>query len=365
MASTQQSFAVADTARSHRAPAADRIPQYPPSWFRFCASRLLRDKPLSKEILGRKLVAYRCASGKVVVMDALCSHLAADLGRGTVRGENIQCPFHGWEYDPTGACAHVPGEESLPPFARQTVYPTVERHGSVFIFNGTEALFPLPFFMGANPEDYVAGRPFEIRADCSWFMIAANGFDAAHFRVVHDRTMLSAPMVDTPAPYSRRMSYHAEVTGDSVFDAILRRGVGRTVDITITNWGGAFVLVTGDFQGARSRILIAVQPLEEHKSKVEVIVFAPRRKSRLAGRLVEFLSLEVRRLFTEAFMKHDVDRLPGIVYRPDSLLSSEHELIGFFSWLSELPHSTLQPQCAQAGKCSGDGARLAEDSLTR
>ena len=365
MASNPQSFAPVEAVRRKGAPAADRIPQYPASWFRFCPSRLLRDKPLSKEILGRKLVAYRTASGNVVVMDALCSHLAADLGRGTVRGEHIQCPFHGWEYDPTGACAHVPGEETLPPFARQAVYPVVERHGSIFIFNGVEPLFSLPFFMGADPEDYVAGRPFEILADCSWFMIAANGFDAAHFRVVHDRTMLSAPTVDTPAPYSRRMSYHAEVTGDSVFDAILRRGVGRTVDITITNWGGAFVLVTGDFQGAQSRILIAVQPLEEHKTKAEVIVFAPRRKSRLAGWLVEFLSLEVRRLFTEAFMKHDVDRLPGIVYRPESLLASEQELIDFFSWLAELPSSTLQPQCEHAAKCPGDRAHLAEGSSTR
>ncbi len=299
-------------------------------------------------------MAYRTASGRAVVMDARCSHLAADLGRGTVRGENIQCPFHGWEYDPSGTCARIPGEETLPPFARQTAYPVVERHGTIFFFNGVEALFPLPFFLGADPDAFVAGRPFQILADCSWSMIAANGFDASHFRVVHDRTLLSAPVVDTPAPYSRRMSYHAEVTGDSVFDAILRKTVGRTVDITITNWGGAYVLVTGDFQGAQSRILIAVQPLDDFKSLAEVIVYAPRRRSRLAGRLVELMSLEVRRLFTEAFMKHDVDSLPGIVYRPESLLESERELAEFFGWLAELPHSTLQPQCEAAAGCRAE-----------
>lgn len=345
MTNTPQSIAPFQAKARDGAPAADRIPAYPATWYRFCDSRELGAKPLSKPFLGRRLVAHRTDSGKVVVMDARCAHLAADLGLGHVRGENIQCPFHGWEYGPSGACVHVPGEIAVPPFARQTVYPAVERHGSLFIFNGQEPLFPLPFFPDAAPDDHVAGRPFTIMAECSWYMLTANGFDVAHFRTVHDRTLLAPPRVDCPDRFARRLSYSAEITGKSIFDVILRRTVGPFVNVTITSWGGPLVLVTGDFRDAQSRILIAAQPLGDHLTRAEIIVFAPRSRHRATAWLAEFVSLEVRRLFTQGFMKDDADRLPGITYRPQCLLASEQELIDFFNWLSELPRSTLQPQC--------------------
>jgi len=337
------------------APSEEDLPQFPPSWYRFGPSRQVSTKPHTRTLLGRELVAYRTVSGKPVVMDARCAHLGADLGRGTVRGENIQCPFHGWEYGTSGDCVHIPGEATLPPFARQVVYPVQERLGSLYFFNGVEPLFPLPFFFDEDPDAYVAGRPFEILAECPWYMLAANGFDVSHFNVVHDRTMIDAPWVDAPAPYATRMNYRAEVTGDSVFDAFLRRTVGGIVKITITNWGGAYILVTGDFPRARSRILIATQPLGPSTSKAEIIVHAPRRNVPLAGLVTQFLSLEFRRLFTQAFMKHDEDRLPGIVYRPQSLLASESELVNFFTWLAALPQSTIQAPCAFAGGSHNGG----------
>src|SRR5712692_1151642 len=85
-----------------------QFPDHPVSWFLFGEARELLRGPVTKTLLGRKLVAYRTGSGRVAVMDAACSHLGADLGLGCVVGENIQCPYHHWEYGPDGRCTRIP-----------------------------------------------------------------------------------------------------------------------------------------------------------------------------------------------------------------------------------------------------------------
>ena len=181
------------------APSAELFPAYPVSWYWFCHSRELHRRPLSRELLGRRLVAFRTVSGKVAVLDARCSHLGADLGRGCVVGEAIRCPFHNWEYGTDGRCVRIPVTDAIPPTARQAVFPALERHGHVFFFNAPQPLFPLPFFPGADPADFVAARPFTTVLDCPWYMVGSNAFDLQHFRAAHDRRLIGEPEVDLPA----------------------------------------------------------------------------------------------------------------------------------------------------------------------
>ena len=227
-------------------------------------------------MLGRRLVAFRGASGKVSVLDGHCAHLGADLGEGCIVGEALRCPFHSWEYGADGRCTHIPGLADIPAFARQTAYPVQERHGYVFFFFGREPLFPLPFFFGAEPDAFSAGRLFSYVADCEWFMNSAHAFDTQHFASVHDRRLTAPPEIDEPAPFARRNHYRAEIIGKSIFDRLLHRFASPTVEITITTWGGTFVMVTGDFGKVRSRFAIVTRPLENGETLCEGIVFAER-----------------------------------------------------------------------------------------
>src|SRR5215467_11935784 len=143
-----------------QAPPADHFPAHPVSWYWLGPSRALRRGPVSRTLLGRRLVAFRTASGRLAVLDAGCAHLGADLGRGCVVGEAIRCPFHHWEYGPDGRCTHIPITNNIPNSARQTSYPVVERHGFLFVFNRPEPLFELPFFAGVNVNDLTPARPF-------------------------------------------------------------------------------------------------------------------------------------------------------------------------------------------------------------
>jgi phenylpropionate dioxygenase-like ring-hydroxylating dioxygenase large terminal subunit len=44
--------------------------------------------------------------------DAYCLHLGANLGvRGTVAGEDIVCPWHGWQWSGEGCNTLIPDSE--------------------------------------------------------------------------------------------------------------------------------------------------------------------------------------------------------------------------------------------------------------
>ena len=315
------------------------FPDYPAAWYLFGTSAEVGRRPVSKERLGGRLVAFRTSAGEVAVLEAACSHLAADLERGRVVGDCLQCPFHHWEYSADGKCRRIPAGEPIPRFAAQRAFPVLERHGLIFFWNGVRSQFPLPFFAGLDPDGFVRGRPFYFTADCSWVMLVANGFDGQHFHAVHDRRLLAPPRVDSPEPHARRVRYQAEIVGDSLFDRLLKRLAGGTVEISITNYGGPLVLVTGQFQRARSCMLISAHRLAEHETLAEVVVFAPRATSTTARGLGQWLNLEIRQWFTRGLFQDDIARLSRIRYRSRSLVGSDAMLADFLRWVAELPRN--------------------------
>src|SRR5690349_17522096 len=76
---------------------------------------------------GRDLIAYRGASGAVFVHDAYCPHLGAHLGHGgTIEGDAIRCPFHGWRFEGDGRCSAIPYSDKIPTKARLGTLPVRE-----------------------------------------------------------------------------------------------------------------------------------------------------------------------------------------------------------------------------------------------
>jgi nitrite reductase/ring-hydroxylating ferredoxin subunit len=326
--------------KPERAPSADQFAQYPASWFLFGSSASVKAAPVSKTMFGRKIVAFRTESGKLVVSQGDCPHMGADLGCGKVVAESIQCPFHGWRYGTDGHCVEIPRAAVLPqcgtgipPFARLQVYPVVERHGYIYFFNGPVALFPLPFFWGEQPDKFVAGKVFSYVADCEWYLNASHAFDMQHFASVHDRELTATPVVDCPAPFARRNSYSAKVIGQHLLDKLLYRFAGKTVNITISICGGTFVLVTADFGGAVSRFIISAQPLENGQTLCEGVCFAAPSGVPFYDRL----ALAVRRIFTHGYLAAETREIRGTEYRPDHLGPDDREMIEYYKWLAALP----------------------------
>jgi phenylpropionate dioxygenase-like ring-hydroxylating dioxygenase large terminal subunit len=327
-------------------PAANQFPEYPLAWYLFGPVAALHRRPLTRRLLGRELVAFRTASGRLAVLEARCGHLGADLGRGCVVGEAIRCPYHHWEYGPDGACVHSPAQPERAPGVQQTCYPITERHGYLFFFNGPEPLFPLPFFPGEQPEDFVAADPLLFHGSFSWCMFAANTFDVQHWHGVHNRRLLGEPEVDSPHPLARRTRFRAQVVGRSLLDRLTRWFAGGEVEFSITNWGGTVMLVTASFRKVRSYGLIASQPQGPGLPlRVEVLVLARRSRWRLGRALLGPVALRVRRLFTRGFVGSEFEELAGIRYNPEGLIEADRSLLEYFHWAASLPREPRFDGC--------------------
>ena len=313
-------------------PRADEFPAYPASWYWLGTRREFSAKPTSVRLFGHDLVAYRDDKDKVVVMDARCSHMGADLSNGTVEGGQITCPFHGWKYGSDGHCVAIPHGAEIPKFARQRTYAVEERNDCVYVFNGAEALFPMPFFYDQNADDFVCGRPFSLIAKSSWYMIAAHAFDVRHFETVHDRVLLSPPVIDCPTPYGRRCTHHSKVSGNTVFDRLLRIFASKTVTVQLTIWGNNFCMVEGKFDRVTSRFFLMMSPQDDGTTQVHGTIFKRRSKIPLLGRVIDWIGLEMRRLFTAGYLDDENTVLGSPRYRPATMVEQDKEVVDYFHW---------------------------------
>ena len=153
-------------------------------------------KPL--RYFGHDLVAYRTESGHLVVLNAYCEHLGAHMGHGgTVAGDDIRCPFHGWQWSPEGRNTCIPYQKATNRVRRIGTWSTAERDGIIYLWHDAEGRDPqydVPSIFDLFPscgtaDDYhelgEAGRFQSDELPIHPQYAAENGVDFAHFKYVH------------------------------------------------------------------------------------------------------------------------------------------------------------------------------------
>ena len=156
------------------------------SWYPVALSADLADgQILGCDFLDGRIVVFRKEGGVPQAMSAYCPHVGADLSVGKIVGNNVQCAFHHWEYDGDGVCVKTGIGDPPPKSACLFVFPTVERFGIVWVFNGEEPLFELPSL--PFPDSEVASASYRLghRLNCDPWVFAANTPDMQHLKVVH------------------------------------------------------------------------------------------------------------------------------------------------------------------------------------
>jgi phenylpropionate dioxygenase-like ring-hydroxylating dioxygenase large terminal subunit len=114
----------------------------PPGWYIVCRTKELRSRPLALRVGDRDLVAFRTAQGRFAVLDDRCVHRGTPLSAGAVRGECIECPYHGWQYGVDGCIALVPAMKNRPetwPSQAPKSLPCAEQDGFVWARIGSTA----------------------------------------------------------------------------------------------------------------------------------------------------------------------------------------------------------------------------------
>ena len=113
----------------------------PNFWYPLARSKQLRvGKSLAVTFAGEPIVLVRPKDADVFALENRCAHRQVPLSLGVVRGDRLQCHYHCWTYDRTGACVNVPyldEGKQLPNGVKS--YPVREAYGFLFVYTGDVA----------------------------------------------------------------------------------------------------------------------------------------------------------------------------------------------------------------------------------
>jgi len=183
-------------------------------WYVAALSHEVADGPAAFTVLGEPIVLYRDHVGVVVALEDRCVHRQAPLSLGTVEGDRLQCGYHGFTYDRTGACVLIPSQDRVPPDARVRAYPVRERHGMVFVWTGdpakceTRAPFDFPYAEDAGWSCHTA----RLHGRFDYRLLIDNLLDLTHLSFVHKATIGSAGLARDDNTTTERDSDRVKVT---------------------------------------------------------------------------------------------------------------------------------------------------------
>lgn len=162
-------------------------------WYVVLESNEVKARPIGVTRLGEKLVFWRDPAGRVRCAVDRCPHRGVALSAGKTQAGNLQCPFHGFEFDATGQCVLIPanGRDGVIPSAmRLHTYPTHEAHGLIWVWWGDPAPIDLPapqFFDNLDGGFHYgsAHDPWEAH----YSRVIENQLDVVHLPFIHRRTI--------------------------------------------------------------------------------------------------------------------------------------------------------------------------------
>ena len=157
------------------------------------AQELECDQLFARTFLGEPVVLYRKADGTVVALEDRCCHRLAPLSLGCVVQDTIQCGYHGFRFDESGRCVHIPGQEKIPSRAAVRAYPTIERHGLIWIWMGDPALShdesSIPDALSVLDKQGWDARASYVHVKSGYRLIVDNLQDGSHAEFVHAKTL--------------------------------------------------------------------------------------------------------------------------------------------------------------------------------
>jgi 3-ketosteroid 9alpha-monooxygenase subunit A len=147
--------------------------------------------PHAINAFGTKLVVFATSGGALKVLDGYCRHMGGDLTQGTVKGDNVACPFHDWRWSGEGRCVEIPYAKRVPLRARTRAWTTLEKNGQLFVWNDPQGNPPPPELEPPAIEGYGTDE----WSDWVWKTIVIEGSncreiidnmaDMAHFYYIH------------------------------------------------------------------------------------------------------------------------------------------------------------------------------------
>jgi 3-ketosteroid 9alpha-monooxygenase subunit A len=154
------------------------------------AERFRGPGPHAVEAFGTKLVVFADSRGHLNVLDAYCRHMGGDLTEGTIKGDQVACPFHDWRWGGDGRCKRIPYTSRVPRAARTRSWVTLEQNRQLFVWNDPEGNPPpervtIPRIDGAFAPEWTDWTWDSLLVGANCREVVDNVVDMAHFFYIH------------------------------------------------------------------------------------------------------------------------------------------------------------------------------------
>jgi nitrite reductase/ring-hydroxylating ferredoxin subunit len=170
-------------------------PALPNRWYGIARSQSVGSRPLAVQRFGLPLVLWRQRNGQAVAMLDRCPHRGAALSLGRTDGDALRCGYHGFRFDPSGACTDMPCEGSaarIPAGMTVPVFALREGHGLLWLWWGAppealglSSLPPLPWQPQTPSGPDVASAVMDYEWPVPFHLAVESNFDGAHAPILH------------------------------------------------------------------------------------------------------------------------------------------------------------------------------------
>ena len=150
----------------------------------------------------REVVIWRGEDGVVHVWEDRCPHRGMRLSLGFVRGNALNCLYHGWQYGAGANCLRIPAHPDLtvPPTIRANAYAAAETGGMVWMSEDSADPPPqlpelapvISLAVEAAPERVLAALGGSIAERFVALTFAGGTLQVGWHRVNAEKTMLHA-----------------------------------------------------------------------------------------------------------------------------------------------------------------------------
>lgn len=265
----------------------------------------------TKMLLGQQIVFGRTNEGEVFALRDFCPHRGVPLSYGKFDGAQIECCYHGWCFNKTGACTKIP---SLTPEdtvditrIKTSSYPCREEKGLVWVYVNApktrlpDVLPPLPE-LPADKTITQFRHVESVELPCNIDHAVIGLMDPAHGPFVHaswwwrsQRSMHLKEKKFVPTPLGFKMMSHKPSSNSRAYK-ILGGGERKTeIAFMLPSYRTEHITV-----GENHIVLLtALTPIDESRTVLHQFIFT-------TIRAINFL-LPVLKPFGKAFIQQDVD----------------------------------------------------------
>jgi phenylpropionate dioxygenase-like ring-hydroxylating dioxygenase large terminal subunit len=170
-------------------------------WHPVLRSDEVTDRPVAARVLDQPLVFWR-SHGQIAAFYDLCIHRGTPLSLGWIDDGLLVCAYHGWCYEPSGACARIPSlplERGIPAKARARAHHVREQYGLIWVCldepHADIPVFPPEFY---DPSWTWAPYFSEGTWNANVARMVENLGDYSHFPWVHPGTLGDRTHPETP-----------------------------------------------------------------------------------------------------------------------------------------------------------------------